>query len=119
MAGAHEELVESLMLEASRMGGRLFKNHSGVAFHKDGSTVVYGVANPGGSDLLGFTIVEITQDMVGSKVAVFTAVEAKTGQQKPRKNQQDFLDMVVRKGGISAWGTDVANIMNKVVNWRP
>lgn len=62
MSGKHEELVDTVMLEASKRGGRLWKNHSGVAFHKDGSTVVYGVANPGGSDMLGFTVVEVTAD---------------------------------------------------------
>lgn len=113
------ELNETLMLEASRLGGRLWRNNSGVAFHKDGSVVAYGVASPGGSDLMGFTVVEITADMVGRKVAVFTAVESKTGKQKPRKDQQDFLDMVERKGGIAVWGTAAHKIIGTILNWMP
>jgi hypothetical protein len=113
------DLNDELMLEASRLGHRLWRNNNGVAFHKDGSVVRYGVAGNGAADLLGFTVVEITPDMVGRKVAVFTAVEAKTGKQKPRKDQQDFLDMVRRKGGIALWGTVAAPIIGQMLNWMP
>jgi len=118
--GAKEgELNDDLMLEASRRGHRLWRNNNGVAFHKDGSVVKYGVGGNGAADLLGFTVVEITPDMVGRKVAVFTAVEAKTGRQVPRQDQRDFLNMVRRKGGIATWGTDPRYIIGHVVNWIP
>lgn len=118
--GAKEgQLNDDLMLAASRKGGRLFRNNSGTAFHKDGSVVQYGVGNPGGSDLIGFTVVEVTADMVGRKVAVFTAVEAKTGKLKPTKDQDRFLRMVRNKGGIGTWGTDAGMIMGEILNWIP
>lgn len=113
------ELNDELMLEASRRGHRLWRNNSGVAFHKDGSVVRYGVASPGGADLIGFTVVEITADMVGRKVAVFTAVEAKTGKLKPTKDQDNFLAMVRRKGGIGLWGTAAHKLIGEMLNWTP
>lgn len=118
--GAKEgQLNDDLMLVASRRGHRLWRNNVGTASHQDGSVVRYGVAGNGAADLLGFTVVEITPDMVGRKVAVFTAVESKTGKQKPRQDQRDFLNMVRRKGGIATWGTDPTLIIGEIVNWMP
>lgn len=119
MAKYENDLTDDLMLEASRRGGRLWRNNCGTAFHRDGSAVQYGVANPGGSDMIGFTVVEITADMVGRQVAVFTVVEAKSPGKKPFKAQQDFLDMVERKGGIALWGSKAATILGAMINWMP
>jgi hypothetical protein len=99
------ELNEPIMLRASELGHRLWRNNSGVAKYKgdDGKTrhVAYGVASPGGSDLLGFTCKVITADMVGQTVAVFTACEDKTGTLPLTEDQGKFLKMVAAKGGIA------------------
>lgn len=55
----------------------------------------------GSSDLIGWTTVEITPEMVGQKVAVFTAIEAKTGKTKISPEQQKFIDVVIESGGIA------------------
>jgi hypothetical protein len=118
--GAKEgELNDQLQRAWSDRGGRLLRNNSGTAFYKNGDVVKFGVGNPGGSDLIGFTQVVITPDMVGTTVAVFTAVEAKTGKLKPTKDQENFLAMVERKGGIAIWGRDLAGILGKALNWMP
>lgn len=100
-----DELNEPIMLRASALGHRLWRNNSGLARYKndDGSmrSVKYGVAAPGGSDLIGFTRVTITPDMVGDTVAIFTAVEAKTGDIGLTKEQRQFLAMVRNLGGIA------------------
>lgn len=56
------------------------------------------LAAEGVSDLLGWTTVEITADMVGTKVAVLTAVEVKD-RGKPTPEQLSFLHLVRRSGG--------------------
>ena len=63
----------------SAMGLVLFRNNCGTALAPDGSgrRIKYGVANPGGADLIGWESIEITPEMVGSKVAVFAAIECK------------------------------------------
>ena len=46
---------------------------------------------PGFSDLFGLVPVTITADMLGQKVAVFTALEVKTAKGKPTTQQQAFV----------------------------
>lgn len=63
--------------------------------------IAFGVGGPGGSDLIGWKEVEITQEMVGTKVAVFAAVEVKEGTGRASREQKQFLDAVDRAGGIA------------------
>jgi hypothetical protein len=62
----------------------------------------------GGSDLIGWTEMTITPEMVGSTLAVFTAVELKTGAQRPTREQTAFLGAVKRAGGLSGVARTVA-----------
>ncbi|MCH6559741.1 hypothetical protein IH799_05225, partial [candidate division KSB1 bacterium] len=67
-----------------------------------------GIVNPGGSDLIGWTRVKITQKMLGNTVAVFTALEVKTPDWKGPKNnrelrQQHFIQTVAKNGGIAGF----------------
>ena len=55
----------------------------------------------GSSDLIGWTTVEITPDMVGKYVAVFTAVEVKTGRVPATEAQKNFVEQVNKAGGIA------------------
>lgn len=113
--GAKENfLSDQLMMAFSDTGDRLFRNNSGVAWHKDGSVVRYGVGSPGGSDLIGFKRVLITPAMVGSRLAVFTAVEVKTGKLKPTSDQDKFLEMVRAKNGLGVWGTELQAILRDI-----
>ena len=89
---------------------RLFRINSGMGWagkviSRDPNILVLNKPRPlhaapeGWPDLCGWTQVEITQDMVGSRVAVFTAVEVKvTG--KLRKSQAKFRDIITRMGGL-------------------
>lgn len=61
----------------------------------------------GSSDLIGWTTVEITPEMVGQKVAIFTAIEVKTGNLKATKEQKNFIDIVNASGGIGKVERDV------------
>jgi hypothetical protein len=56
----------------------------------------------GSSDLIGFQSVTVTPEMVGQKVAIFTAIEVKTETGKVSEQQTKFLNMVARFGGIGA-----------------
>lgn len=88
-----------IMLALSEMGILIFRNNVGALPDRNGRIVRYGVCNPGGSDLIGATPVTITQDMVGSTVAVFTAIECKTALGQPTDAQLRFIDAVRRAGG--------------------
>lgn len=54
---------------------------------------------PGFSDLFGLVSVEITPEMVGQRVAIFTALEVKTPRGRVSEKQGNFLQAVNDNGG--------------------
>ena len=59
------------------------------------------MGNPGGGDLLGWRTVEVTPEMVGQRVAVFTSIEVKTPTGRLRAEQEQWLKVVRAAGGIA------------------
>ena len=110
---SERDRIDELLVRASKLGVRLFRNNSGVAFHKDGKVTRYGVA-PGGSDLLGWKMFHVKQSHVGLSLALFTAVEVKDEKHKPTPEQQRFLDAVNGAGGLAIWGHDVDDLLRKL-----
>ena len=55
----------------------------------------------GESDLGGWLSVIITPDMVGRKIAIYTALEVKTKTGRIKKAQQKFIDLVRAAGGLA------------------
>jgi len=90
---------------------RMFRTNSGMAWAgkavKKGditliknARVFWGMPE-GWPDLTGWTEIEITPDMIGQKIAVFTTVEVKaTGKIKPESKQGKFRDLILRMGGL-------------------
>ena len=76
MQKSEKRVEQEIMLAVSKTGGVIFKNNVGQAYTKDGQPFRYGLVK-GSSDLIGITPVTITQDMVGSTLGVFTAIEVK------------------------------------------
>ncbi len=96
------EILHAVMIRLSNAGVKIFRNNQGVAVYPDGSRVRYGIANPGGSDLIGWVPVIITPEMVGQTVAVFVAAEVKTPRGRANPRQRRFLDAVAAAGGFAA-----------------
>ena len=94
-------ILKQIMMFCSRGACRLFRNNSGAFQDKRGQWVRYGVANPGGSDLIGWRSVRVTQDMVGRTLAVFAAIEVKQEKKKPTVEQAQFIEAVKSAGGIA------------------
>jgi hypothetical protein len=80
---------------------RMFRNNVGLFKTQDGRNVQTGLC-VGSSDLIGFTSKTITLDDVGKTVAIFTALEVKTEKGIVSPQQEKFIEMVARFGGISA-----------------
>ena len=98
-----KDVERLLILHASKIGSTLFKNEVGLAYAKDGRPIKYGLCN-GSSDLIGWTPVTITEDMVGKKIAVFTAIEVKKnkrGSYRATTGQQAFISAVLNNGGYA------------------
>ena len=88
-----------IQLAAGNGPARLWRNNVGALRDAQGQLVRYGLC-PGSSDLIGFRTIVITPDMVGQRVAVFTAVEVKD-QARATEQQQAFIRLVQQAGGMA------------------
>lgn len=114
-------LVQETIIEASKLGSRLWRNNVGLGWvgkvinitkevkaNLHPGDKIIRAARPlhaglceGSSDAIGLTPVLITQEMVGRTVAIFTAIESKTGKSVASEIQNDFIKMVIGFGGIA------------------
>lgn len=124
MAQAETNIVNTIMMDVSKDGARVFRNVRGgfypiaaikpiiaaimaknlsilLALVKTLRPLQAGLVIPGASDLIGFTPVIITQEMVGQKIAVFTAIEVKTDTGVVSPDQEKFIRVVLENGGYS------------------
>ena len=114
---AEADLMRLLQRCASQLGARLFRQNVGQAWVGKveqgfpGKRVTLGRgdvvirnARPfhagvaGMSDLGGWVPVQVTADMVGSTVAIYTQVEVKDGA-RPTKEQIAWIEAVNKAGG--------------------
>lgn len=107
-------IQQQIRLAAGSVGSTLFRNNVGSYKDPTGRWVQYGVCNPGGSDLIGWTPVTVTQDMVGKQIAVFTAVEVKSQRGTPTQPQITFIDAVTKAGGFAGIARSVADYLGIV-----
>lgn len=124
---AEADLMRRLQIYASRLGARLFRQNTGMAWvgkvirNRDGSITIrdprpFHAGITGMSDLGGWVPVEITADMVGSTVAVYTQVEVKENA-RPTKEQVAWIKAVNAAGGragIARNDDDLTNIISGV-----
>lgn len=95
-----QDIQNLIRLELSESTeAKIFRNNTG-SLKQGNRTVHFGLCR-GSSDLIGWTPVEITPDMVGQTVAVFTAVEVKTPKGRATKEQKNFIDRVLKDGGLA------------------
>lgn len=92
-----------------RPGVRIFRNTVGALQDRFGHWIVYGLCK-GSSDLIGWTSVVVTPDMVGRRVAIFTAIEVKVPGSRTEpdrlKDQQSFIERVQADGGRAGFASD-------------
>lgn len=96
--------IQEIRLALGRVPGlTLWRNNCGALLDRSGRLVRYGVANPGGSDLLGFRSVTVTPDMVGKTLAVFAGIEVKAanGKHPVTPEQQRFIANLTEAGGLA------------------
>lgn len=119
MEGLSEAAVKNTVrLEASKKGARLWVNNVGAMCDETGRFVRFGLANDSekmnkickSSDLIGLRPVLITPAMVGVIIGQFVARETKHGDwkytgTKHEQAQLNFLKLVVSLGGDAAFAT--------------
>lgn len=110
-------LLSALRRAATNMGARLFRNQVGFYILAKGGSLSSGLA-VGSSDLIGWMPVTVTKDMVGSQVAVFLSVEAKSGHGKLSTKQKDWIKMVKWFGGIAGEVRSEQDLEDLLTEWR-
>jgi len=93
------QIQREIIIAANRDGMRLFRNNVAKLKH-NGRWLSFGIPGPGGSDLIGWKAITITEDMVGETVAVFASVEVKTPKGRVAEKQRLWLNLVRSFGGI-------------------
>lgn len=122
--GASEAaVVKRCQVQASRMRGRLWKNHKGAAVLQDGTFMRYGLLNESkrisdeikSSDLIGGYPLVITQEMVGTTVCQLWLVECKEedwhyGGDPHELAQLKFLELGLAMGARATFATSEKDI---------
>lgn len=116
------ELQEQIQLEGPHFHCVLERNNSGQLETKDGRVVRFGLGNRSkkhaekmrSSDLVGITSIVVTQEMVGSIIGVFTAVEVKAPDWNPAKKldahetaQKNWINWVIVRGGLGGFANSL------------
>jgi hypothetical protein len=111
VSNAETDLQQRIRLALGQLPDiRLWRNNSGkLPDPRTGRWVQFGVASPGGSDLIGYRSIVITPDMVGQRLAVFTAIEVKTPTGRATPAQRHFIDHIRKAGGIAGIVRSVAD----------
>jgi hypothetical protein len=95
------DLMRDIQVALSAKGHRVFRNNIGMCQTREGQMIRYGVCNPGGSDLIGWT-----------KDGKFLAVEVKVGIRKLTPEQDNFLKAVIGAGGIGVCARSLKDVEN-------
>ena len=114
-------IQKRIMLTVSKLGTKIFRNNVGTAWNgksyatKDGKRVIenarcirFGLC-VGSSDLIGYTEKTITPEMVGKKVAIFTAIEVKKKGGKQSPDQKNFIKRLNDAGGLGGFAYSEAD----------
>lgn len=122
--GTSEAAVQTqVRLEASRLGGRLFRNNVGAGVLQDGSFVRWGLCNDSAqlnkivksSDLCGIIPVTITPAHVGSTFGRFLCREVKEAGWKWRGTEREvaqarWIEMINALGGDAGFAAGIGTI---------
>ncbi len=113
-------VVKRVMMRASKLKLRLFRNNRGLFKTLDGKRKVRaGLEAEGASDLIGIKTITITPDMLWEQIGVFVAIEVKKPSwKKPstdtEQQQQNFIDQVIKRGGIAFFINDHEDLEKKI-----
>ena len=116
------DIQNRALLALSHGPTRLFRSNTGTGWvgkliSRVGRTITLQDYRPlhaglckGSSDTIGWHSVTITPDMVGTKIAVFTAIEFKAARRRPTTEQAHFGEQVQAAGGLFgvAWTVEDA-----------
>jgi len=105
---SEQRIQQEIRLAISHGDTKVFRNNTGTLKDANGRPVQFGLCK-GSADLIGWKRVTVTEEMVGTQVAVFTSIEVKTATGRLRPEQQQWLDAVQAAGGIAGVARSVSD----------
>ena len=111
-------ILRRIQIALTEIGVRVFRNQVGRYQLIDGRYLQSGLVK-GASDLVGWTSVTITPEMIGRRVAVFTGIEVKGPKGQVTAEQHVFLENVRQAGGIAVVARSEEEAVVKVREYRP
>lgn len=139
MAQLEQTVLREFLLKVSELGNRFFRVNSGMGWTgkttgpvKTKTTIVLSPgdmvlrkARPfhagfpkGSSDLVGWTRINITPNMVGRRLAVFTAAEIKTKNVRTTSQQRAFINLVKKSGGIGVVAKQFDHLLEAIHKYK-
>jgi hypothetical protein len=106
MNRSESQILKAVMLEASKMGLRVFRNHVGGFYSQDGSFQRTGLC-VGSSDLIGWT-----------ECGRFAAIEVKSAGGRASKEQINFIDRVNKAGGFGIIINNEKELKKMLDKWK-
>lgn len=101
MAKVETDVVNQIKIALAPLGVVLLKNVRGLFLTLDGKRKVRaGLEMNGSGDLIGWTEIIVTPDLIGKKLAIFTSFEVKADTQ-PSADQLKFARIVRERGGYA------------------
>lgn len=121
MAKEETNVSKATQVEAGNHDCWLFRNNRGLFFTMSGQKTRAGLETKGASDNIGMTSIIITPEMVGKKIAVFTAVESKKPDWKKvstptEQEQEGFINFVRHHGGFAFFCNDAKSFKKHLDN---
>ena len=111
------EIQQRIRLAISRGCTRVFRNNVGAWFDRSTNRrISYGL-QVGSSDLIGWHSVVVTPEMVGRRVAVFTAIEVKTPTGRQSQKQRIWIEQVKAAGGIAGIARSPSAALELLTGW--
>lgn len=134
---SESDLLKQIQVSFTNLGARLFRQNTGQGWagrvqkfnrvtnvRVGPGDVVIRNARPlraglctGSADLIGWTNLTVSQEMVGHKLAIFTAVEGKTGSTRVTDDQKKFLLAVKSSGGYAGVARSVDDAVEIINGW--
>lgn len=124
------DILKFIHLKMSQLKVILFRSNTGMAYigkvvnktarrvEIEDPRVLHAGLCKGSSDLIGWHSVEVTPEMVGKRVAIFTAIEVKGEDGRLNADQKGFIDRITTDGGCAFVARSDQDAVNEVRLWR-
>ncbi|MEA5423142.1 VRR-NUC domain-containing protein [Synechococcus sp. CCY9202] len=98
---SEHQIQQRIRLACGRGPVRLWRNNTGALVDRQGRLVRFGLCR-GSSDLIGLRSLQVTEALVGQRIAQFVALEIKAPGGAASPEQRAFLRLVQELGGVAA-----------------